>query len=208
MTRIQKFIQAFKLLLLSCLLYACSDSNDSEQLASGGKTADQPSSVMVIGDSMSTGFGITSPWPTRVAEHMDISIHNFSISGEETSYGLGIVAERLEQHQPNTLIILLGTNDAIRGSIPNALSNLQQMVDIAVAKNVEPIVATLPLIPRSAREDQRATEINSGIRKLDHATIIDLRPLLNASHIADGVHPNNDGQQLIADAFVSLLESI
>jgi len=80
------------------------------------------------------------------------------------------------------------------------------MVDFARARNVIPIVGTLPPITRSGAENRRANELSSGIRRLNNAVIAEVRGALGngASTIADGVHPNQTGQQIIADTFAGV----
>jgi len=192
-------------------LLACgggnSDSGSGSDTASDNETPppiERATSVVAIGDSIGTGFGITTPWPTRLASILSAPVNNNSISGEQTNYGLDIIKSRIDAVNPTHVVILLGTNDAIRGSVSNAISNLQAMVNIAVNNNVTVIVGTLPPITRSSSENQRAAEISAGIRSLDGAIIADVRNALSSGAIADGVHPNGTGQQIIADTFAAL----
>ncbi len=162
-----------------------------------------PTSVVAIGDSIGTGFGIATPWPPLLADILDAPVNNNSISGEQTNFGVRIIGQRLDEVQPTHVVILLGTNDAIRGSVDNAIANLQTMVDAARNRDVIAIVGTLPPITRSASEDARAQQINAGIRGLSGARIADLRATVSRNMIADGVHPNQMGQQIIADTFAN-----
>lgn len=158
-------------------------------------------SVVAIGDSIGTGFGLATPWPTILASSLGAPVNNNSISGEQTSFGVRIISERLDAVNPTHVVILLGTNDAIRGSVENAIANLQSMVDTARARDVIAIVGTLPPITRDANEDARARRINTGIRNLTGARIAAVRSAVSPSNIADGVHPNQTGQNNIARAF-------
>lgn len=177
----------------------------------GGTAAETPppatvsTKVVAIGDSIGTGFGIATPWPTLLSNLIGAPVANSSVSGEQTGFGLGIIADRLSAEQPTHVVILLGTNDAIRGSVSGAISNLQSMVDIATGQNVIAIVATLPPITRSSSENARIAQINSGIRGLSGARIADVRGRLNNGDIsADGVHPNQGGQNKIASTIAEL----
>jgi len=115
--------------------------------------------------------------------------------------GLGLIEGLINSENPSHVVILLGTNDAIRGSVPDAISGLQAMVDIAAANNVIAIVGTLAPINLSAAQNVRAAEISAGIQGLTGARIADIRASLGADLIVDGVHPGDAGQQLIADVF-------
>lgn len=156
-------------------------------------------SVVAISDSLGTGFGIATPWPTRLANALGIPVDNNSVSGEQTPYGLEIIEGLLNDQQPSHVVIMLGTNDAIRGSVSNAIANLQQMVNIAQSRNVIAIVVTLPPITNSASQNSRAAQISDGIRGLANATTADVRAVMTDDLIVDGVHPGAAGQQLIAD---------
>ena len=160
-------------------------------------------SVVTIGDSIGTGFGIATPWPTILASSLGVPLVNNSVSGEQTGFGLRVIEGLLTEHNPSHVVILLGTNDAIRGSVGNAIANLQAMVDIARRNNVIAIVGTLPPITRSTTENQRTADISAGIRGLMGASIAGVRGAIGDGEglIADGIHPNTAGQQRIAQAF-------
>lgn len=201
MTKISKLIAVISAFFLSACGGGSSDSGTAEQ--AGPTPVTQMVSVVAIGDSIGTGFGIATPWPVLLGQSLGAPVNNNSISGEQTNYGVRIIGDRLDAVQPTHVVILLGTNDAIRGSVSNAIANLQTMVDAARQRNVIAIVGTLPPITRSRAEDARAQQINQGIRTLNGATIVGVRAALGDGNgtIADGVHPNQSGQQIISDAF-------
>ena len=163
---------------------------------------------MAIGDSIGTGFGIATPWPELLGGAIGRTVINNSISGEQTGFGVANIERLINDNDPSHVFILLGTNDAIRGSVPNAISNLQTMVDFARARNVIPIVGTLPPITNSSTQNSRAAEISQGIRGLNNAVVAEVRGALGdgASTIADGIHPNQSGQQIITQAFADVFQ--
>jgi lysophospholipase L1-like esterase len=201
MNKLYKLIAVVAAFFLTACGGGSSDSGNAQQ--------DQPTpvtqsvSVVAIGDSIGTGFGIATPWPVLLGRMLGVPVNNNSISGEQTSYGARIIGDRLDAVQPSHVLILLGTNDAIRGSVDNAIANLQTMVNAAQQRNVIALVGTLPPITRSVAEDARAQQINAGIRGLSGATIVGVRAALGdgSGTIADGIHPNQMGQQIISDAF-------
>lgn len=203
------FKQAHRLLLLSCLFIAACGGGSSDSGGDSAPVAVTPdpvavTKVLAISDSLGTGFGIATPWPPRLANALGVTVINNSESGEPTSYGVRVIQDLITSEQPTHVVILLGTNDAIRESVSGAISNLQEMVNIASSNNVTAIVATLPPITRSSTENSRAAQISDGIRSLSGAQIADIRTVLSNSDIADGVHPNDGGQQKIADTIASL----
>ena len=188
-------------LFLSLGLFACGGGSTESEGATEPEQEQESMSILVVGDSISTGFGLATPWPNRVAEILNVPVDNsYSEDGVETSYALGYIESALIQTNPSHVVILFGTNDAIRGSVTDAINNLQAMVNIANRRDVTVIIATLPVIPRSSFENERAAEISDAIRSFSDVRVADVRSALGNGDglIADGVHPNNSGQQIIA----------
>jgi acyl-CoA thioesterase-1 len=208
-SQINKVIPQIFVLMLLVVSTACGVGfSDSGAATAPVVAPDSPAgpmltSVVTIGDSIGTGFGIATPWPTILASAVGVPLVNNSVSGDQTGFGLRVIEGLLAEHQPSHVVILLGTNDALRGSVGNAIANLQAMVDIAQRNNVVAIVGTLPPITRSSSENQRTAEISMGIRGLSGASIAAVRGAFgdDDSLIADGIHPNDAGQQRIAQAF-------
>jgi len=86
--------------------------------------ADKPVRVVVLGDSLTAGFGLTSAdaFPAKLAQALDAKgisaiITNAGVSGDTASGGLS----RLEWSVPDgtdAVILELGANDALRGLDP------------------------------------------------------------------------------------------
>lgn len=196
---------AFFCFLAAVLLSACNSQN-SDQLNQ------QPlSNIAVIGDSIGNGYKIATPWPSLLKEQLHITMFNTSISGKQTGWGLEVIETILDTHKPSHLLISLGTNDAARSlSAEEAISNLQKMVDIAYAKGVAVIVGTVIPNHYSKEADLRALQINEGILRLSKARIVDVRAKMGDASglLADGVHPNQKGQRVIAEAFLEQLMAL
>lgn len=78
--------------------------------------------VLILGDSLSAGYGISTDegWvallQARIAsEVLPHEVINASVSGETTAGGLARLPRLLESHQPAVLVIELGANDGLRG---------------------------------------------------------------------------------------------
>jgi acyl-CoA thioesterase-1 len=90
----------------------------------GVKAAEQPIKIVVLGDSLSAGFGlpVEAAFPSRLAEALKsktsaVSIANAGVSGDTASAGL----DRLDWSVPegtDAVILELGANDALRGLDP------------------------------------------------------------------------------------------
>ncbi|MGL4668390.1 MAG: arylesterase [Saezia sp.] len=104
--------------------------------------AQQPRTILVIGDSLSAEYGLKqgTGWVALLQEKLhserrdDIRVVNVSISGDTTAGGRSRLGRAIEQHQPAFVIIELGANDALRGlSLSNSKSNLQSMIEMSKA---------------------------------------------------------------------------
>jgi acyl-CoA thioesterase-1 len=190
---------------LALLLSACNSQN-SDQL-----NQQPPPKIAVIGDSIGNGYKLATPWPTLLEEELKVTIFNTSISGKETGWGLDVIEGILDTHKPSHLLISLGTNDATRGPpIEATVANLQEMVNIANAKGVAVMVGTVIPNHRSKKADQHAQQINQGIFQLSNTSIVDVRAQMGDAKglLADGVHPNQQGQKVIANAFLEQLMTL
>ena len=197
------FISLFSALMLA----ACGGGSTGD--GAGEETDAGPllTGIVAIGDSIGNGFGIATPWPTLVQNSVGVSVSNTSVTGEETPFGVSVIQGLLNNNDPSHVLILLGTNDAIRGSVNGAIANLQAMVDIANANDVIAVVGTIPPIPANSLYNERAAQISNGIRGLSGARIAEVRGNLGDGMglFPDGIHPNTTGQQIIADSFLAVI---
>ena len=76
------------------------------------QTARSDTMVLCMGDSITKGYGVNVPYPTRLASNTGYSTVNAGVGGVRTGYGLGIVDYLLVQNNPLNVLILYGTNDA------------------------------------------------------------------------------------------------
>lgn len=168
-------------------------------------------SLMVLGDSLSAGYGLSEAdsWVSEIARdwqanHPHLSIINASISGETTAGGLNRLENLLDRHQPNMVFIELGGNDGLRGfNLSTMENNLRQMITIIQSRNVQVALSEVEIPPNLGR---RYTEM---FRQVFHTVAEDkgiplvpffmrevaLNPDLMQS---DGIHPNLAAQPKIA----------
>lgn len=171
----------------------------------GGGTESSNSSnvgtVLAVGDSIGEGFGGVSPWPSLVNQKTGFRVVNYSEGGRHAADSFSTVVDAIDTEQPTHLIIMLGTNDSNRGSVSGAIDAMGRIVEYANANNVVPIIGTVP--PRNSRSQ----EISSGYRALG-APIADIEAAFGSGDglfQSDGIHPNNAGQEVIANTFVDAL---
>ena len=188
------------LVIIGLLIAGCGGSDSSSD---AGPTLIK---ILVIGDSIGNGAGIATPYPVRIGGATGIPVINDSVSGRLTGEGLAVAAGLLTQHQPSHLVVLLGTNDA-RRDISNTLSNLQAIVNLGNAAAAKVVIGTLPPLTNSSDDNARAAIVSDGIRGMGGASIAEVRDAMGdgSTTIADGIHPNDGGQEIIAREFLKHL---
>lgn len=95
--------------------------------------------VVVLGDSLSAGYGIRveEGWVALLGQRLSRSgygyrVVNASVSGETSAGGLSRVAHVLAVHRPAILILELGANDGLRGlPVTDLRRNLEAIVAAA-----------------------------------------------------------------------------
>ena len=192
------------LVILTVLLLVGCDvaEQDSSLLA-------RPDKVVVIGDSLSTGFGLATPWTKHFADTLEVDLVNAAVKNQETLFGLNLIDEVLTKEKPSHVIILMGTNDAVRGSVSNALINLQKMVDVSKEHGADVVLATLPYINGNSWMDNQAKMISDRVPYIQGPIrVADVRARFGKDKTlyADAVHPNDKGQLVIAEVFLDLFE--
>ena len=169
--------------------------------------------VLILGDSLSAAHNIPieKSWPSLFATNIrtrypDSSVNNASISGETTFGGLQRLPGLLERVQPNLLIIELGGNDGLRGlKFQQTRGNLNQMVSMALAQNIDVLLVGVDLPPNLGpvynQRFQQIFESVSATHKIAYLSrFLDGVAAAEAKYMqADGIHPTAAAQPILAD---------
>lgn len=178
-----------------------------------------PQTVLVLGDSLSDGFGLTraQAYPALLQKKAEaagyrVRIINASASGGTSAGGL----QRLSKHlsRPiDVLVLELGINDAFRAiPVDEIRQNLQAIIDRTKAKNpdVRVIIAGMELPVRAEGYFQDFAQVFEQLAKKNNAALLPYLlegvggdPSLN---IADRIHPNAAGQRILAENVWRVLE--
>ena len=222
--RVTRALVAGALLLV---LSACGDATPNElsrSSASPSASADEQAAaaralveahpvakVVVIGDSISAGLHLdeSQAFPALVSERLaadglPIEMINAGVSGDTSAGGLRRLDWLLKQ-RPHVLVIELGGNDGLRGQpIADISANLSSIIERARAADVIPLLVGMALPPSMGPNysaDFRGL-YEALAERLDVAFVpgfmdpVGGRPALN---LADGLHPNAAGHELLAD---------
>lgn len=169
--------------------------------------------ILVLGDSLSAGFGVTpqKEWPvllqTRLNdEKYDYKVINESMSGETLTWGLGHLPGAIFKYKPNIIIIELGANDGL-GKLPlsSIKENLQNLIKMAKKSNSKILLLGIDLSPFADNVVYRESfqRIFSGVAKQQHIIFVpdflkdlDGHPTLKQP---DGLHPTTEAQSILLD---------
>jgi acyl-CoA thioesterase-1 len=176
---------------------------------SGVKAAERPVKIVVLGDSLSAGFGlpVEAAFPSRLAGALKtnaaaVTIANAGVSGDTASAGL----VRLDWSVPDgtdAVILELGANDALRGLDPEltrtALDKiLRKLEGRHIAVLLAGMQAPRNMGPDYAREfDAIYPALASTHPVVFYPFFLDgvaADPRLNQG---DGIHPNAAGVDVI-----------
>lgn len=169
-------------------------------------------SMVVLGDSISAGYGIevSQGWVALLREQLQshnppYSVHNESISGDTTAGGLARINPALQRHHPEIVIIELGANDGLRGLAPTLIkSNLTELVNRAQKAGAKVLLLSMRIPPNYGKRytDMFYDIYPSLAKELKIAYvpfILEDVALVNDLMQADGLHPNAKAQAAIVE---------
>ncbi len=122
-------------------------------LASSARAESVPPVLLVVGDSISAGYGLAAGkgWVTLLTERLRFegyryTVVNASITGDTTAGGRARLPALLTQYKPAIVVIELGGNDALRGgNLMATRTNLDTMVTNAQAGKAKVLVVGMQL---------------------------------------------------------------
>ena len=180
--------------------------------------ADQPPTLLVMGDSLSAAYGIEQEmgWVTLLAERLEdeADVINASISGETTSGGAQRLASIIGQQQPDIVLLELGGNDGLRGLPPTQMrSNLASMIEQSQQAGADVLLLGIDIPPNYGQAYRDA--FTGVFHSLADEYDVPLVPFL-LEDIAlneqlmqdDGIHPTAAAQPIILDNVWPALEPL
>ncbi|MDG1486236.1 MAG: arylesterase [Porticoccaceae bacterium] len=114
------------------------------------------STLLVLGDSLSAGYGVNqeSGWVALLRDDLSDrhQVINGSISGDTTGGGLNRLPLLLEKFSPDYVLLELGGNDGLRGQPLSLMKrNLQTMIERCRRAGAEPVLFGMRLPPNYGR---------------------------------------------------------
>ena len=195
-----------------------SSKGDSLKSDSSKTTNLDVSSILVLGDSISAGYGmnVDDGWvnlmnQTLRQRELAYRMINASISGETTVGGLKRLPDLLQEHAPSIVVIELGGNDGLRGyPTTKILDNLLTMTDLVKAAGAQPVIITMRIPPNYGPRYTRAFEqVFADAAEQSKATLVPFlfeELAVDAQMMQDdGIHPTAKAQPLLVEGFLPFL---
>jgi acyl-CoA thioesterase-1 len=191
---------AFTLLLFA--FGPCVNGPDVPNLHSPGHT------IVCLGDSIASGYGAGpgQAFPELLASKLDTKVINQGVPGDTAENGLDRVDAALAA-DPWLVVVELGGNDILNRVPPERTeAALRSILQRLLAANVVPMLVEVevPFAGRYAEiYEKLADEYNVPV--VDDA-LGDI--LLDPSLKSDQIHPNAQGQVVLADAIADEIEPL
>jgi len=204
MPKPSRFSRASQYLWALVLVFTCALSQ--------AQTQEQPPKLLVLGDSLSAGYGMKEAqgWVQLLrdrlqAQQLDMTVINASVSGETSSGGNARLNKLLERHQPSWVIIELGGNDGLRGYPINSLrQQLRQSIEKSQQQGAQVLLLGMQIPPNYGK--RYAGLFSESYQVLAQAHQVALVPFFldgvatdpNLMQ-ADGIHPSAAAQAQLLD---------
>lgn len=179
--------------------------------------------VVFLGDSITDGWRLNEYFPDR-------DFVNRGISGQITGQMLGRMKQDVIDLKPAAVLILAGTNDLARGTLPVPVENYYTMIaDLADHYHIKVIFASvLPVSDyhKNVNPAYEQTRVRPPIyiRALNdwlqsfcaqrhytylnyYSSMIDKSGAMQADLADDGLHPNSKGYRIMAPLALAAIES-
>ncbi len=176
--------------------------------------------IVGFGDSLMAGYqldmadGFTERLERALRERgIDVTVTNAGVSGDTTTGGL----QRLDWSVPDDtdlVIVELGANDALRGLSPETTAeNLDRIISRLKERGMTVLLAGMLAPPNMGREYE--SRFNAIFPSLAEKHRVAFYPFFlegvaanPALLLADGMHPNADGVQVMVERVVPLIETM
>ena len=183
--------------------------------------SEKAKSLLILGDSISAGYGMSKEkqWSEVLKEKLNqekisLKVINASVSGETTGGGLVRSDKLLQNNMPSYLLIELGGNDALRGYPPQTVkNNLLEIINLGKTYGSKSIIMQIRIPPNYGNRYRNEfesiyTEIAEETGSLYMPFMLNNIALEKNLMMADGIHPTEEAQPLIAEEIFNYLKNL
>lgn len=212
--------------LLGALLASCQreenvpkqqERSEAPPSSTAAPAADNRPVIVTFGDSLTAGVAGRS-YPENLQDILDqaglrFRIDNQGVSGDTTTDGLARIDNVIADH-PRLVLLEFGGNDGLRGvPVDTTEKNLDEMIRRLQKESIPVVLLGITLPPNYGPEYVKP--FTAMFPKLAHEHHLVLMPFLiinvyqNSKLMQpDGIHPNGDGNKIVARDVFSLIKPI
>jgi acyl-CoA thioesterase I len=229
MSMVRSTLRALALLVPPLLMIGCgvAERNEAAQdtappppPASPAAVAASTPTVLFLGTSLTAGYGLPGEqaYPARIQEKIDSAglpfrVVNAGISGETSAGAVRRVGWLLRQPF-EVLVVETGSNDMLRGAdLDSTRANIQAIVDRVRAERPEVRIVLVGMMAPPNLGRDYATRFHEMYPELAERNDLPLVPFLldevggvRSLNLPDGIHPNAEGQRILATTVWRVLE--
>ena len=178
--------------------------------------------IVFLGDSLTAGYGLsdTASFPSLLekrveSEGYDYEILNAGVSGDTSAGGLRRLAWLMKK-PVSVLVVALGGNDGLRGLSTTSLKeNLKQIIQRARVKVPDVKIILAGMLAPPSMGERYTTSFKTVFPEVAAEEEVGFMPFLlegvaadRSLNLPDGIHPNAEGQKLIAENLWKYLEPL
>lgn len=175
--------------------------------------------LIILGDSLTEGYGVAqeAAFPTLIqkkfaADKSEWVIQASGSSGSTSASALGRI-KWLVKDKPDAIMILMGSNDGLRGFKPeDTEKNLAEAIQWSQQNKIKIIIGQLHVPPNYGKDYEK--KFSAVYPRLAKKYKVPLAPFLLddvAGHSelnqVDGIHPNEKGHAIVAENMYRYLKS-
>lgn len=174
--------------------------------------------ILVLGDSLSEGYGLDEgqSFPRLVernlrAKKYDVTVTNGGVSGSTSASGVTRLKWHLKK-KTDILVLELGANDGLRGlKLSETQKHLTDIIRLAKEKKVKVLLLGLLMPPNYGKK--YVADFETMYKNIARTEKVPFLPFLlndvagkSELNLADGIHPNAKGQELVAKTVTEFVE--
>jgi acyl-CoA thioesterase-1 len=177
--------------------------------------------VVVLGDSLTAGLGLLEmqSYPALLQKKIDTDgykweVVNAGVSGDTSAAGLARADWALDQGHVKILVLELGANDGLRGLPPEEMKkNLAAIIEKAQGKRIQVLITGMEAPPNFGPEYTVSfRQVYRDLARQYHTPLVpfllDKVAGVASLNQGDGIHPNVEGAQIVADTVWSALKPL
>lgn len=196
------YLTALILVALAIAIFIKESGNNSDNTI-----LKENSVILAFGDSLTYGYGVNSKfsYPEQMEKKTGLKVINAGKSGELSSEGLSRLPALLK-NKPDLVILCHGGNDILKKRSPEQLKkNLLAMIKLIKQSGADVLLVGVPdfnLLSFGTHDVYEEVADETNVLFEDSVlTYIELHRSLKS----DYVHPNEKGYEMMADAFIKIL---